>query len=213
MFDTFSTSAATTRQTPPTSSRTVADQAGYELQAFHIPKTVDNDLLVTDHCPGYGTAATFVALALMGDDLDNRALPGVKIDVIMGRNAGFLTAASALGRKRDNDGPHLVYVPERPVSLDKFLSDVESVVKRIGRCVVAVSEGICDTDGVTWAEKLARRQRNGCTRQYPTFRHGRSGGLSGSAGERQTQNQARPGRHLRLPAKKLPWLAICCRCA
>jgi len=136
--------------------KTVADQSGYELHTFHVPKTVDNDLLVTDHCPGYGTAATFVAMALMGDDLDNRALPGVKIDVIMGRNAGFLTAASALGRKKSNDGPHLIYVPERSISLDKFLSDVDSVVKRISRCVVAVSEGIRDTDGITWAEKLAK---------------------------------------------------------
>ncbi len=73
----------------------IAQQAGYELRAFHIPKTIDNDLLVTDHCPGYGTAAKFVACALMGDDLDNRALPGIKIDCVMGRNAGFLTAASA----------------------------------------------------------------------------------------------------------------------
>jgi 6-phosphofructokinase 1 len=80
----------------------------------------------------------------------------VKIDVIMGRNAGFLTAASALGRKRNDDGPHLVYVPEKPVLLDKFISDVDSVVKKLGRCVVAASEGIRDTDGVTWAEKLAK---------------------------------------------------------
>jgi 6-phosphofructokinase 1 len=136
--------------------KTVADQANYELRVFHIPKTIDNDLLVTDHCPGYGSAATFVALALIGDDLDNRALPGVKIDVIMGRNAGFLTAACALGKRRHNDGPHLLYFPERPVSLDKFLSDVDSVVKKLGRCVVAVSEGMRDADGVFWAEKLAK---------------------------------------------------------
>jgi len=135
----------------------MATDIGYELRAFHIPKTVDNDLLITDHCPGYGTAATFVALALMGDDLDNRALPGVKIDVIMGRNAGFLTAASVLGKQRDDDGPHLVYIPERSVSEKKFISDVNSVVKKLGRCVVAVSEGICDADGVTWAEKLAKK--------------------------------------------------------
>ncbi len=134
---------------------TMAAAADYELRAFHIPKTVDNDLLVTDHCPGFGTAAKFVACALMGDDLDNRAMPGIKIDCVMGRHAGFLTAASALGRQRDDDGPHLVYIPERPVSMDKFLGDVEGVYKKLGRCVVAVSEGICDTDGVTWAEKLA----------------------------------------------------------
>jgi 6-phosphofructokinase 1 len=136
--------------------KTTSDQAGYELRAFHIPKTVDNDLLVTDHCPGYGSAATFVALALIGDDLDNRALPGVKIDVIMGRNAGFLTAASALGRRRDDDGPHLIYVPEKAVSLDKFLGDVDRVLNNLGRCVIAVSEGIRDRDGAIWAEKLAK---------------------------------------------------------
>jgi len=135
----------------------MADEANYDIRAFHIPKTVDNDLLVTDHCPGFGTAAKFEACALMGDDLDNRALPGVKIDVIMGRHAGFLTAASVLGRKRDDDGPHLVYVPERPVSMDKFVSDVAGVYENLGRCVVAVSEGICDVDGVTWAKKLAEQ--------------------------------------------------------
>jgi 6-phosphofructokinase 1 len=132
----------------------MAQQAGFELRAFHIPKTIDNDLLVTDHCPGYGTAAKFVACALMGDDLDNRALPGIKIDVIMGRNAGFLTAAAALGKQRNDDGPHLLYFPERPVSMQKFLSDVEVVYKKLGRCVIAASEGISDTDHKTWAEKI-----------------------------------------------------------
>jgi len=136
---------------------TMADEANFDIRAFHIPKTVDNDLLVTDHCPGFGTAAKFEACALMGDDLDNRALPGVKIDVIMGRHAGFLTAASVLGKQRDDDGPHLVYVPERPVSMDKFTGDVDNVLKKLGRCVVAVSEGICDADGVTWAKKLAEK--------------------------------------------------------
>jgi 6-phosphofructokinase 1 len=136
----------------------MAAETGYELRAFHIPKTVDNDLLVTDHCPGFGTAAKFEACALMGDDLDNRALPGVKIDVTMGRHAGFLAAATVLGRQRDDDGPHLIYLPERSVSMDKFLSDVEDVYKKLGRCVVTVSEGICDTDGVTWTEKLAQQK-------------------------------------------------------
>jgi 6-phosphofructokinase 1 len=135
----------------------MADKANFDIRAFHIPKTVDNDLLVTDHCPGFGTAAKFEACALMGDDLDNRALPGVKIDVIMGRHAGFLTAASVLGKQREDDGPHLVYVPERPVSMDKFTADVDGVIKKLGRCVVAVSEGICDADGVTWAKKLAEK--------------------------------------------------------
>ena len=133
----------------------MAEESGFELRAFHVPKTVDNDLRVTDHCPGFGTAGKFVACALMGDDLDNRALPGIKIDVIMGRHAGFLTGAAVLGQQRDDDGPHLVYIPERPVSMGKFLADVEGVYKKLRRCVIAVSEGMSDVDGKTWAEKLA----------------------------------------------------------
>jgi 6-phosphofructokinase 1 len=133
----------------------MAQKAGYELRAWHIPKTIDNDLLVTDHCPGYGTAAKFVACAVKGDDLDNRALPGIKVDVIMGRNAGFLTAAAALAKNKEDDGPHVVYLPERPVSMDKFLTDVAAVYGKLGRCVIAASEGICDTDGIVWTKKIA----------------------------------------------------------
>ena len=87
---------------------------GVRLHCFHIPKTIDNDLRENDHTPGYGSAAKFVACAFMGDNLDNRALPGVKINVVMGRHAGFLTAAAALARIHPNDGPHLIYLPERP---------------------------------------------------------------------------------------------------
>jgi 6-phosphofructokinase len=136
---------------------TMADKIDFDIRSFHIPKTVDNDLRVTDHCPGFGTAAKFEACALMGDDLDNRALPGVKIDVIMGRHAGFLTAATALGRQRDDDGPHLLYFPERPVSMENFLADIDGVMSKLGRCVIAVSEGMCDEDGVTWAKKLVEQ--------------------------------------------------------
>jgi 6-phosphofructokinase 1 len=132
----------------------MAQKAGYELRCWHIPKTVDNDLLVTDHCPGFGTAAKFVACAVLGDDLDNRALPGVKIDVIMGRNAGFLTAASVLAKNKEDAGPHLVYLPERPVSMEKFIANINAVYTKLGRCVIAVSEGICDTDGVVWTKKI-----------------------------------------------------------
>jgi ATP-dependent phosphofructokinase / diphosphate-dependent phosphofructokinase len=133
---------------------TMATDTGYDLAAFHIPKTIDNDLLVTDHCPGYGTAALFVTSALMGDDMDNRALPGIKIDCIMGRNAGFLTAAAGLARQRDDDGPHLIYMPECPITMDKMMADIDAVYKKLGRCVVAVSEGITDMDKVCWAEKI-----------------------------------------------------------
>ncbi len=133
----------------------MAAEVGYDLRAFHVPKTVDNDLLVTDHCPGFGTAAKFVACAVKGDDLDNRALGGIKIDVIMGRHAGFLTAAAGLTKKREDEGPHLIYVPECPVGMDKFIADVDGCYQKYGRCVIAVSEGICDADGETWAKKLA----------------------------------------------------------
>ncbi len=135
----------------------MATDTGYDLAAFHIPKTVDNDLLVTDHCPGYGTAALFVANALMGDDMDNRALPGIKIDVIMGRNAGFLAASAALARSRNDDAPHLIYLPERPITIEKMMADIEAVYKKLGRCVVAVSEGIRpDASPLTWTEKIVK---------------------------------------------------------
>jgi 6-phosphofructokinase 1 len=131
-----------------------ARKAAYDLACFHIPKTIDNDLRENDHTPGYGSAAKFVACAFMGDDLDNRALSGVKIDIVMGRNAGFLTAAAALARSYPDDGPHLIYLPERPFSLDRFTADVQRVVKRLGRCVVAVSEGVADRDGTPIAAKF-----------------------------------------------------------
>ncbi|MBW8036393.1 MAG: 6-phosphofructokinase [Planctomycetes bacterium] len=132
----------------------MADEVDLDLKAFHIPKTVDNDLRTTDHCPGYGTAAKFVACALMGDDLDNRALPGIKLDIIMGRDAGWLTAATTLGQQRDDDGPHLVYLPERPIKIEDMIAQIKEVHSRLGRCVVAVSEGIRDTDNVVWAKKI-----------------------------------------------------------
>ena len=131
-----------------------AQQAGYQLKCFHICKTIDNDLKENDHTPGFGSAAKFVAQAFMGDNLDNRALPGVKINVIMGRGAGFLTAASALARVFPGDGPHLVYIPERPFSLEKFVADVKAVFEKYKRCVVAVSEGIVDETGEPIASKF-----------------------------------------------------------
>ncbi len=123
-----------------------ATRAGYELRVIHIPKTIDNDLLVTDHCPGYGSAAKFVVSAFAGVNLDNYALPGVYIGVVMGRHAGFLTAASVFARKYPDDGPHLIYVPERIFDQEKFLADVDRIYKQYGRCVIAVSEGIMDAN-------------------------------------------------------------------
>jgi len=125
----------------------VARESNYDLRSFHIPKTIDNDLLENDHTPGYGSAAKFVAMAFMGDALDNASLPGIKVNVVMGRHAGFLTGASALARRRDDDGPHLIYLPETDFDPDRFVGDVEHVYSRLGRCQIAVSEGINDKAG------------------------------------------------------------------
>jgi 6-phosphofructokinase 1 len=140
--------------------RIVAEQAqaaGYPLRALHIPKTIDNDLVCNDHTPGFPSAARFVAQAFAGANLDNAALPGVYVGVVMGRHAGFLTAASALGKKFPDDGPHLIYLPERTFDIERFLADVKAVHDRLGRCVIAVSEGIHDASGAPILAQLARQ--------------------------------------------------------
>ena len=137
--------------------RIVAEQARaehYPLRCIHIPKTIDNDLTVNDHTPGFPSAARFVAQAFMGVNLDSSALPGIYLGVVMGRNAGFLTAAAALGQNFPDDGPHLIYLPERAFAIDRFLGDVKDVMERHGRCVVAVSEGISDYSQVPIAPTL-----------------------------------------------------------
>jgi len=120
----------------------VAVAANFDVRLFHVPKTIDNDLRVTDHCPGFGSAAKFVASAFMGDNQDNRSLPGIKIDVVMGRHAGWLTAASLLAREHADDGPHLIYVPEVDFTIPGFVADVKRMFEKHGRCLVAVSEGV-----------------------------------------------------------------------
>ncbi len=125
----------------------IAEKEDYEFHVFHIPKTVDNDLRENDHTPGFGSAAKYVSMFFMGDNLDNIALPGIKLNIVMGRHAGFLTAASVLGRKDESDGPHLVYVPERPLSLDKMIDDIGVVYSKYGRALVSVSEGVKSDDG------------------------------------------------------------------
>lgn len=138
--------------------RIVADEAaraGYPLRCIHIPKTIDNDLVGNDHTPGFPSAARFVAQAFAGANLDNAALPGVYVGVVMGRHAGFLTAAAALGKKFPDDGPHLIYLPERVFVLENFLADVKRTYEQYGRCVIAVSEGIHDASGEAIASLLA----------------------------------------------------------
>ncbi len=133
-----------------------AQRAHYALRCMHVPKTIDNDLMENDHTPGFPSAARFVAQAFMGADEDNRSLPGVYVAVVMGRHAGFLTAASALARHHADDGPHLIYVPEREFGVEAFLVDVKATYDRLGRCVIAVSEGVHDASGKPVITQLAK---------------------------------------------------------
>lgn len=126
----------------------------YEFKAFHIPKTIDNDLVINDHTPGFGSAAKFVAEAFMGANLETKALEGIYIGIVMGRHAGFLTAAAALGKKDESEGPHLIYLPERPFILENFLADVKKVYDKYGRCVIAISEGITNKEGTPIAATI-----------------------------------------------------------
>jgi 6-phosphofructokinase 1 len=115
-----------------------------------IPKTIDNDLAYTDHCPGYGSAARFVATAVRDTGYDTEAMgesSPIKIVEVMGRNAGWLTAAAALAKAEPDDSPQLLYVPECGVSLDQVVADVRHWYQKIGYCVVAVSEGMRDERG------------------------------------------------------------------
>ena len=137
-----------------------AKKVGYDFRTMHIPKTIDNDLMGNDHTPGYGSAARFVTQCFMGANLDNRALKGVYIGIVMGRHAGFLTAASAMAQRFPDDGPHLIYLPERPFHMSQFLSDVKKVYDKYGRCVIAASEGVQDENGqpimIKYANKVER---------------------------------------------------------
>ena len=131
-----------------------AAEADYEMRCFHVPKTIDNDLRENDHTPGFPSAARFVTLAHMGDALDNASLGGIKINIVMGRNAGFLTASAALARGlRETDldpasrpAPHLIYLPEVPFIMDEFLAfvrgelDKPKVTPWAARMAVAVGD-------------------------------------------------------------------------
>ncbi len=182
----------------------LAAAENYDLRVFHIPKTIDNDLRVHDHTPGFGSAARFVATAMIGDNYDNRSLPGIKVDVIMGRHAGFLTAASVLARQHDADGPHLIYVPESPVSSEKFLADVERVYAREGRCLIAVSEGIRQPDGKSWAEKMTAHVEKDA---HGNIQLSGSGALGDHLAELITRNLQTPGgKKLRVRADTFGYL-------
>ncbi|HUO28774.1 MAG TPA: diphosphate--fructose-6-phosphate 1-phosphotransferase [Bryobacteraceae bacterium] len=138
-----------------------AREAGYELQAIGIPKTIDNDLCVTDHTPGYASTARFFACAARDVGEDNRSLPSpVCVLETLGRNAGWIVAAASLARHAEDDAPHLIYLPERRLSLDRIAADVERVYARLGRVVIAVCEGQLDDRGRPFGADVDRAESN-----------------------------------------------------
>lgn len=129
---------------------------GYPIQAIHIPKTVDNDLPITDCCPGFGSVAKYVATSIReaGYDVASMAKTSTKVFIleVMGRHAGWITAACGLASEAEGEPPHLLLFPEIPFEPKLFLDQVDVCVQRHGYCVVAVSEGIRQADGRFIAE-------------------------------------------------------------
>jgi 6-phosphofructokinase len=126
----------------------LAESRSLPLQVIGIPKTIDNDLLLTDHTPGYASTARFFAHAVRDIAADNRSLPNqVEVIEVLGRNVGWLAAATALAKADPEDAPHLIYLPENRLSLEKLLDDVAGVYNRLNRCVVVVCEGQMDAKG------------------------------------------------------------------
>lgn len=121
---------------------------GFDVCVMGIPKTMDNDIAITDHSPGFGSAARYIAQSVKEVCADVRGLP-IHVVVIeaSGRNAGWITAASALADDGDGNGPDLIYLPERPFDEDKYIEDVERLLKRKSGIVVVASEGLRDADG------------------------------------------------------------------
>jgi 6-phosphofructokinase len=133
------------------------------LHAIAVPKTIDNDLPVTDHCPGYGSIARYVAIATMDSARDTESMPTmypVKIIEVMGRDAGWVAAASALGRREPQDAPHLIYLPERPISRQRLLADVQRVYEQFGRVVAVVTETLRDEQGHPFADPNLSGERD-----------------------------------------------------
>ncbi len=149
-------------------------KSGYEMNVIGVPKTIDNDLYGTDHCPGFGSAAKYIATTVMEINLDAKVYdtPMVCIIEAMGRNAGWLTASSALAGVKGL-GPDLIYLPEVPFNVDKFVDDVKKVCeKNNNKCIAVVSEGIHDENGELICEKLGQAGAK------DSFGHAQLGGVA-----------------------------------
>lgn len=149
-------------------------KSGYECRVIGIPKTIDNDLWGTDHCPGYGSAAKYVATSIMEVYLDATVYDRGMITVfeIMGRNAGWLAASSALASYAGY-GPDLIYLPEITFDMDKFIEKAEAIYRKQNHVIVAVSEGIKDKNGTYISEYGSDLAKN-----KDAFGHAQLGGLA-----------------------------------
>lgn len=150
----------------------LAKQSDWEMRVIGIPKTIDNDLVETDNCPGYGSAARFAAAAVQFAARDAMAFGEIEIVEVMGRYAGWLTGATAVGRKEEWMAPHLVYLPEVKVDPDKFLADCEACYKKYGYLVIAVSEGFA----------FSESQLATTSQKVDEFGHARLGGVAQALG-------------------------------
>ncbi len=160
----------------------LAKREKYELTVIGIPKTVDNDLAYTDHCPGYGSAARYVASVTREIGMDIESLPTpVSVIETLGRNAGWLAAAASLAKEKEDDAPNLIYTPEKLFNLDSFLTEVEKVYRKIGRAVIVVSEGLKDESGEYLGGVKAEASKDGFGRGLP-------GGAASFLAEKISQN-------------------------
>ena len=128
----------------------LAADTGYELICVGIPKTVDNDLACTDHCPGYGSVAKYVATSAMNAGRDTDAIytsDTCSILEVMGRNAGWIAAATGLAHRTEEDAPHLIYMPEVPFTFEQLVKDVSEVYEKLGRVFIVAGEGLKDEKG------------------------------------------------------------------
>ena len=128
----------------------LAQQQGYDLRVVGVPKTVDNDLPFTDHCPGYGSVIKYLSTAVMEASRDTEAMcsqPTCSLIEVMGRHAGWIAAGTVLAKRTDEDGPHIILLPEVPFTQETFIAEVKETIAKYGRCVIVVGEGLCGPDG------------------------------------------------------------------
>ena len=156
----------------------LAQQQGYELRVIGVPKTIDNDLAATDHCPGYGSVVKYLATTVREAACDNEAMGQgdlVSIVEVMGRSAGWIAAGASLAKRRDHphDPPHIILLPEIPFNQEKVLDDVRRVLKREKFCLIVVAEGLVDSDGNYLAADAAT----------DAFGHAKLGGAGDALGE------------------------------